>query len=57
MEPGPSTIRPHTPNEDLAARLAHSKARTFIVTDAGRKAARRRSARRRGRVSLMTLHS
>jgi hypothetical protein len=33
LEPGPSTIRPHTPIEDLAARLARSDARTLIVTD------------------------
>jgi CBS domain-containing protein len=33
MEPGPSMIRPHTPIEDLAARLARSDVRTLIVTD------------------------
>ena len=33
LEPGPSTIRPHTPIEDLAARLARSKVQTLIVTD------------------------
>jgi len=33
IEPGPSTIRPHTSIEDLAARLARSDVRTFIVTD------------------------
>lgn len=33
LEPGPSTIRPHTPIEDLAARLARSEVRTLIVTD------------------------
>jgi CBS-domain-containing membrane protein len=33
IEPGPSTIRPHTPVDDLAARLARSQVRTFIVTD------------------------
>jgi hypothetical protein len=33
LEPGPSTIRPHTPIEDLAARLARSDVRTLIVTD------------------------
>jgi len=33
IEPGPSTIRPHTPVEDLAARLARGKAQTLIVTD------------------------
>jgi CBS domain-containing protein len=33
LEPGPSTIRPHTPVEDLAARLARSEVRTLIVTD------------------------
>jgi CBS domain-containing protein len=33
LEPGPSTIRPHTPIEDLAARLARSEIRTLIVTD------------------------
>jgi CBS-domain-containing membrane protein len=33
IEPGPSTIRPHTPIEDLAARLARSEVRTLIVTD------------------------
>jgi CBS-domain-containing membrane protein len=33
LEPGPSTIRPHTPTEDLAARLAGSDVRTLIVTD------------------------
>ena len=33
MEPGPSTIRPHTTVEDLAARMARSEVRTLIVTD------------------------
>lgn len=33
LESGPSTIRPHTPIEDLAARLARSEVRTLIVTD------------------------
>jgi CBS domain-containing protein len=33
IEPGPSTIRPHTPLEDLAARLARSEVGTLIVTD------------------------
>jgi hypothetical protein len=33
MEPGPSTIRPRTTIEDLAARLARSEVRTLIVTD------------------------
>jgi CBS domain-containing protein len=33
LEPGPSTIRPHTQIEDLAARLASSDVRTLIVTD------------------------
>jgi len=33
LEPGPSTIRPHTPIEDLAARLARSEVQTLIVTD------------------------
>jgi CBS-domain-containing membrane protein len=33
LEPGPSTIRPHAPIEDLAARLARSEVRTLIVTD------------------------
>jgi CBS domain-containing protein len=33
LEPGPSTIRPHTPIEDLAARLARSEVRTLLVTD------------------------
>jgi CBS-domain-containing membrane protein len=33
LEPGPSTIRPHTSIEDLAARLARSEVRTLIVTD------------------------
>lgn len=33
VEPGPSTIRPHTPIEDLAARLAGSEVHTLIVTD------------------------
>jgi CBS domain-containing protein len=33
LEPGPSTIRPHTSIEDLAARLARGKAETLIVTD------------------------
>jgi|SRR5579875_2649028 len=33
LEPGPSTIRPHTTVEQLAARLARSEARTLIVTD------------------------
>jgi hypothetical protein len=33
LEPGPSTIRPHTPIEDLAARLARSEIQTLIVSD------------------------
>jgi CBS-domain-containing membrane protein len=33
LEPGPSTVRPHTSIEDLAARLARSEVRTLIVTD------------------------
>jgi predicted transcriptional regulator len=33
MEPGPSTIRPHTTLEDLGSRLARSEVRTLIVTD------------------------
>jgi CBS domain-containing protein len=33
MEPGPSTIRPHTTIEDLATRLARSEVRTLVVTD------------------------
>src|SRR5437764_10381430 len=33
LEPGPSTIRPHTSIEDLGARLARSDVRTLIVTD------------------------
>jgi CBS-domain-containing membrane protein len=33
MEPGPSTIRPHTTIEDLATRIARSEARTLVVTD------------------------
>jgi CBS-domain-containing membrane protein len=33
IEPGPSTIRPHTPIEALVARLARGNARTLIVTD------------------------
>lgn len=33
IEPGPSTIRPHTPVEDLGRLLACGKARTLIVTD------------------------
>jgi CBS domain-containing protein len=33
LEPGPSTIRPHTSIEDLAARLGRSEVRTLIVTD------------------------
>ena len=33
LEPGPSTIRPHTSIEDLAARLAGSPVQTLIVTD------------------------
>jgi CBS-domain-containing membrane protein len=33
LEPGPSTIRPHTSSEDLAARWARSDVRTMIVTD------------------------
>jgi CBS domain-containing protein len=33
LEPGPSTVRPHTPVEDLAARLDGSDVRTLIVTD------------------------
>lgn len=33
LEPGPSTIRPHTPIEDLAARVARSEVQTLIVTD------------------------
>ena len=33
IEPGPSTIRPHTQLEDLAARLARGEAGTLIVTD------------------------
>jgi predicted transcriptional regulator len=37
IEPGPSTIRPHTQLEDLAARLARSEVRTLIVTDPGGK--------------------
>jgi len=37
LEPGPSTLRPHTPIEDLAARLARSEIQTLIVTDPERK--------------------
>jgi predicted transcriptional regulator len=33
LEPGPSTIRPHTPIEDLVERLTHSEILTLIVTD------------------------
>ena len=33
LEPGPSTIRPHTAIDDLAARLDRSEVRTLIVTD------------------------
>jgi CBS-domain-containing membrane protein len=33
LEPGPSTIRPHTPIQDLVARLTRSEIRTLIVTD------------------------
>jgi hypothetical protein len=33
LEPGPSTIRPHAPIEDLAARFARSEVQTLIVTD------------------------
>jgi rhodanese-related sulfurtransferase len=33
MDPGPSTIRPHTPVQELAARMAANQAQTLIVTD------------------------
>jgi CBS-domain-containing membrane protein len=33
MEPGPSTMRPHTTIEDLAARLAHTDVVNLIVTN------------------------
>lgn len=33
LEPGPSTIRPHTTIEELRDRLARSEVRTLIVTD------------------------
>jgi CBS domain len=33
LEPGPSTVRPHTSTEELVDRLARSELRTFIVTD------------------------
>ncbi len=33
MEPGPSTIRPHTSLEDLGNRLSRSAVNTLIVTD------------------------
>jgi rhodanese-related sulfurtransferase len=33
LEPGPSTIRPHTTIEELGERVARSEIHTFIVTD------------------------
>jgi CBS-domain-containing membrane protein len=33
LEPGPSTIRPHTTVDELVARIARRFARTLIVTD------------------------
>jgi CBS domain-containing protein len=33
LEPGPSTIRPHTTIDELVDRLSRSQARTLIVTD------------------------
>ena len=33
LEPGPSTVRPHTSADDLVDRMARSEIRTFIVTN------------------------
>jgi hypothetical protein len=35
MEPGPSTIRPHVPGEDLAKRLERSRVAPLVVTSPG----------------------